>query len=103
MPLIVWFKLLTLNEGLHPTGFMREAWNAQKLSSAYATNTKLEIRGAIVFRSAVNSYTVLKLGFVHFIFTCLIKAVLENLPIKIKIREMQNPNVYPQYGSFALP
>jgi hypothetical protein len=42
---------LTLNFGLQPMGFAREAWNVLKLISAYAARKKLEISGAMAFSS----------------------------------------------------
>jgi hypothetical protein len=44
-------QYLTLNCGLQPTGFTREAWNVLKLISAYAARKKLEISGAMAFSS----------------------------------------------------
>jgi hypothetical protein len=44
-------QYLTLNVGLQPTGFAREAWNVLKFMSAYAARKKLEIKGAIAFNS----------------------------------------------------
>jgi hypothetical protein len=44
-------QYLTLNFGLQPTGFAREAWNVLKLISAYAARKKLEINGAMAFSS----------------------------------------------------
>jgi hypothetical protein len=42
---------LTLNFGLQPMDFAKEAWNVLKLMSAYAARKKLEINGAIAFSS----------------------------------------------------
>jgi len=42
---------ITLNVGLHPTGFARDAWNVLKLMRAYAAKKKFEIKGAIAFSS----------------------------------------------------
>ena len=44
-------QYLTLNFGLQPMGFAREAWNVLKLMSAYAARKKLEISGAMAFSS----------------------------------------------------
>ena len=44
-------QYLTLNLGLQPIGFAREAWNVLKLISAYAARKKLEISGAMAFSS----------------------------------------------------
>jgi hypothetical protein len=44
-------RYLTLNFGLQPMGFAREAWNVLKLISAYAARKKLEISGAMAFSS----------------------------------------------------
>jgi hypothetical protein len=44
-------QYLTLNFGLQPIGFAKEAWNVLKLMSAYAARKKLEINGAIAFSS----------------------------------------------------
>jgi hypothetical protein len=44
-------QYLTLNLGLQPMGFAREAWNVLKLISAYAARKKLEISGAMAFSS----------------------------------------------------
>lgn len=44
-------QYLTLNFGLQPMGFAREARNVLKLISAYAARKKLEISGAMAFSS----------------------------------------------------
>jgi hypothetical protein len=44
-------QYLTLNFGLQPTGFAKDAWNVLKFISAYAARKKLEINGAIAFSS----------------------------------------------------